>query len=267
MINLIRIEWKKIATYKTFWVFLFIYLGIFGLVFAGIESILNGISTDVSQQTDIGIPSFSVYAFPHIWHNLTFLAGYFKIIPALLLVVLITNEFGYKTIRLNICSGLSREQFVYGKLILSFELSLLSTVFVFLSGMVLGLLNSPDLQIAEIFQEIQFLGAFLIELNVFLLFALMIAFLLKKSGFTIATLLLYNFVVEPIIAHYLPGNWERILPLRAAGNLIDVPNTSLMQVFGIQFRNSINWQDLVVSLVFGLIFSLIAILYIRKTNL
>ena len=72
-----------------------------------------------------------IYQFPDIWHNITYVAGFLKFILAIYMIISITNEMTYDTLRQNIMNGLSRVDFIISKLVLVFLLSVGSTLFVF----------------------------------------------------------------------------------------------------------------------------------------
>ena len=116
MINLLKIELKKTVTNKTFWVLTGLYVLLLGLVFFGVQSVINEISTNASKTSSISIPKVSIYNFPDIWQNLTYLAGFFKIFLAVVVIIFITNEFSFKTIRQNIITGMSRVDFIFYKM-------------------------------------------------------------------------------------------------------------------------------------------------------
>jgi ABC-2 type transport system permease protein len=267
MLRLIKIEWQKIYPYKTFWVYMIIYLLVTVLVLAGIEGFLNIITSNSQKQSDITIPQFSVYTFPHIWHNLVFLASFLKIIPALLLIILVTNEYSFLTTRQNISSGINRTEFVLGKIFIAFLLSFVIMLFVFITGLILGFIDKQSISFSDITGKMVYLPTFFWELFVYFLFAVFIAILIKKSGFAIGFLLLYSFAIEPYLEYKIPGNWDRILPLNSVSNLIDVPNTSLMQLFGINFRSYIPWEDVAVSTLFASLFIWGAIYFFKKSDL
>ena len=73
---------------------------------------------------EINIDRIPLYHFPDIWQNLAWTSGLLKMGVAIMVVVSITNEYTYRTIRQNIIDGMSREEFllskVYTNLLLSF---------------------------------------------------------------------------------------------------------------------------------------------------
>ncbi len=116
-------------TYKVFWIlmglyFLFLVLGI---LMAGF-TINNGID-NINKHSPIPFPHITIYFFPDIWQNITFFASirFILILPAIVIIILITNEFTNKTIRQNIVNGMSRQEFLLSKLQLIFLNSLLIT--------------------------------------------------------------------------------------------------------------------------------------------
>ncbi len=267
MFKLIKIEWQKIYAYRTFWVYMILFFAITALVLAGVEGFLNAITENSQKESDVPIPKFSVYTFPYIWHNLVFLASFLKIIPALLLIILVTNEYSFLTVRQNIISGINRTEFVLGKALLAAFLSLAIVLFIFVCGLILGLIDSKEAGMGQISEKTIFLFTFAWELMVYFLFAILIGLLIKKSGFAIGFLLVYTFLVEPYLEYQLPGNWTRILPLNSLSNLIDVPNTSLMQLFGINFRSYTAWEDFLVSIIYAALFLFASIYLFRKSDL
>ena len=107
MIKLFKIEFGKILAYKVFWIviglyFLFLILGI---IMA--QYILNHMVNDLNKHSPIPFPHVTLYFFPEVWQNVTFFASirYVLIFPAIIIMILITNEFTNKTIRQNIVTG------------------------------------------------------------------------------------------------------------------------------------------------------------------
>ncbi len=267
MINLLKIEIKKIATNKTFWVLVLLYALLTCIVIFGIQEFINTFASDIKKNAPIKIPPFSVYRFPDVWHNLTYLGGYFKIFLAVIIIILITNEFSFKTVRQNIISGLSRNDFVIGKLITVTILSIGAALLIFIIGFILGLFNTEHITFSRIFSRFEFIFAYFLEVYTYLLFALLIGFLVKKSGLAIGLLLLYAYVVKPIVKYKLPDNWDRIMPLDSVSNLVQTPNSALMRLFGFDFKNYIPYEDVLITIGYGCIFIFLIFLIIKKQDL
>ena len=116
MLELLKIEWLKIKKYPAFWGMLFIvtltYPGTTLLsYYAYSKSIRGKEMANTIAKMFLGNP----FAFPETWHTVAFLSSFFILIPSLLVIMLVTNEYTYKTHRQNIIDGWSRNQFVYSK--------------------------------------------------------------------------------------------------------------------------------------------------------
>ncbi len=267
MIRLLKIEMRKILPNRTFWVLGILYILFMGLVFFGTQGFINEVASDAGKNSPIPIPDFSIYNFPGVWHNLTYIAGYFKVFLAILVIILITNEFSYKTIRQNVISGMSRMDFLKSKVISVVMIALAATLLIFIAGLILGFIYSTNYTVSDVFSRTFFLFGYLLELFSFLIFAFMIGFLVKRSGFAMGLLLLYYVIIEPIIVYKLPDAWENFMPLNAISNLIDVPNTALMKLFGVEFQDYISIADVALVSGFTVLFLGITYLVLMKRDL
>lgn len=261
--NLLKIELKKILPNTTFWILIGLYFFFLGLAIL----IANGI---VSNMTFNGMKMEnlpSLYEFPKIWHNLTFIASFFKIFLAIIVIVLVTNEFSYNTIRSNIINGLSREDFLASKIFVILILSLGTTIFLFLISLLLGLSHSPTIDLNLVFEKIEFIGAYFVQVFAFLIFAFFIGFWLRKSGFAIGLLLLYRFIAEPIMRLFLPDYIDNFLPMHSMNGLIKMPGISFLQMVGLNFQGSVPIQNLIVSISYSIIFTGLIYIILKKRDL
>jgi ABC-2 type transport system permease protein len=268
MYKLLKIDFRKYFYSKSFWVLLSIYLFLNVVAFFTIELMLNNMVINAEQNSPmpVKIPTFSLYNFPLIWHNLAFLGGFFKIWLALIVVIHITGEFSARTTRMNIMNGLSRNQFLYSKVLFAILVSLLATITLLLSGSLLGLLNAEQVSLSLFLEKIQFIPAYFLELLTFNLIAMVVAFLLRQSGLAIGILALYYYLIEPILSYVLPDSIVPYLPVESMGNLIDIPNSSLMKMFGVNFSESVSIPDMITSLAYCALSILIVYLVVNRRD-
>jgi len=75
MKKLLKIEWLKVKSYKTFWLIIALYFVFLltGILFA--EMIFNSMIEDISKNSPFPFPRFSFYTFPDVWHNITYFAS------------------------------------------------------------------------------------------------------------------------------------------------------------------------------------------------
>jgi ABC-type transport system involved in multi-copper enzyme maturation permease subunit len=274
MIRLFNIEWEKLKSYRAFWVMVILYVFILASIIFGLPAFLDYLASKTDDNVAIKAFKLIVFNFPDIWQNISYVASmraFIKIILAIIVVIIITNEFTFLTIRTNILSGMSRTEFLLGKMEVIFMLSLLSTVAIFLSGFYLGLTNSSNITTGAIVGKTIYLLAYFIEVFTFLMFAFLIAVLVRKTGFSVIILLLYPLIEVIVQYNFIPENFHKYLPLNAMNHLIWSPNTSLIKVktpeFNMEFQEFLSFSDVVVCLLYAAFFTTIIYFYLKKKDL
>ncbi len=267
MIRLLKIDYKKIHGNKVFWILMGLYALLIILFFFGIQGALDELAEEANKKSPIPLPGLSAYSLPDIWHNLTYIAGYFKIFLGVVIIILITNEYSYKTIRQNVITGLSRWDFLSSKFLTIGAISIAATLLVFIIGVVLGLMHTDDVTAAKLFSKTEFLLAYFLEIYAFLILAFFVGLLVKRSGFAIGLLLLYYYIVEPVGRYYLPDEAGTYFPKKAIGSLIDIPNTSIMGLLGVKFQDYISVWDALVVFGYVLLFGSLSYWILKKRDL
>jgi ABC-2 type transport system permease protein len=228
----LKIEWIKLRNYRIFWLMTGLYLILFFSFILALPKVIDLIAAKTTDPAPFQIFKTIAFNFQDIWQNISFFAGLrwsIKIFPALLIIIFVSNEFSYQTIRSNILSGLSRKQFLLGKLWVAFLLTLISVVALLISGLYLGFLVSANTSAVAILKRMDWLIFYVIELFTYLTFALMTGILIRKSGFAIIFLISYN-LIELIIQLNIPETFHKFLPLNAMNGIITGFNTSLISV-------------------------------------
>ena len=232
MIRLFEIEWLKLKNYRVFWI-------LTGMYFVGLIIILSSgmflmqfLKNQGAELKGIDPTILPLYDFPDVWHNMTYIAIFFKIILAFFVIISVTNEITYRTMRQNVIDGLSKLEFLKSKFALILGLSVASVLFLFIEGLVTGLIYSTVTYPEFIFSNLQFLLAYFLEMVTFLSFALLLGLLLKKAGFAIILIFMYTWIFEPFLVINFEHNvWIKeytswaapYFPIKAQNNLIRTP--------------------------------------------
>ena len=228
MLHLLKIDLKKLTSYRTFWVICGLYFITLAFATASGMEFLKLLARMIEGfGQEINIDRIPLYHFPDVWLNLIWFSGCFKIVLAIMVVISVTNEYSYRTLRQNIIDGLSRWEFVLSKILTNVLLSLMSVVMIFTIGLITGLIYSPSSAYSYILTDLEFMIAYFLEIFFFLSYALMISILIQRSGLTIILLLLSQ-MIELIITANLDDEVPAIIPyfpMRAVWNLIDFPFT------------------------------------------
>ncbi|MEP0132201.1 MAG: ABC transporter permease subunit [Eudoraea sp.] len=205
--------------------------------------LLTSIALVAAIKFDIGPVKFhlaeqGIFNFPYIWHFNTFITAFFKLFLAIVIVSMMANEYSNKTIKQNLIDGLSKKEFILSKFLTVISFALISTVFVFVVSMILGLIYSDYNEISIIFSDMEFLLAFFIKLVGFFSFCLFLGILVKRSAFALGFLILWQvfegFVRGMIRWKLFDGETTDAImgffPLNSMFNLIKEPFSRLSAV-------------------------------------
>ena len=226
MLHLLKIDLKKMTSYRTFWVVCGLYFLTLGFGAASGMEFLKWLANLLDNfDQKLNISRIPLYHFPDVWMNLIWFGGLLKVVLAIMVVISITNEFTYRTLRQNIIDGLSRTEFLVSKILTNLLLSLMSVTMVFTIGLVTGMIYSPSIEWSKMTADLEFFIAYFLEIFFFLSYALMLGILVQRSGLTIILLLLSQMIEAIITANiddYFP-NLVQYFPMRSIWNLIAFP--------------------------------------------
>ncbi|SNZ00274.1 ABC transporter permease [Flagellimonas pacifica] len=229
------------------------------------------------------LADLGIFNFPYIWHHNSFIAAILKLFFAIVVVSMMANEYSNKTIKQNLIDGLSKKEFVLSKFLTVISFSLISTVFVFVVSMILGLIYSDYNEVSIIFSDMEFLLAFFIKLVGFFSFCLFLGIFVKRSAFALGFLILWA-VFEQILFGILGWqitSWETaskiksFLPLESMANLINEPYTRLSAVQNVanqigenlNFDYAVHWHEFLIVLFWTALFVYLSYVLLKKRDL
>jgi hypothetical protein len=247
MFALIKIEWLKIKKYPAFWWM----LGIVTLTYPGTNAMFYFAyikSTNGKEMANNVAKMFlgNPFAFPETWHTVAFMSSIFVIIPSIMVIMLVTNEYNYKTHRQNIIDGWSRNQFVTSKLSDVLIISLVSTFMYMIVAAAFGIYAEPD-NLNRWAEQLQYIPLFFIQTFAQLSIAFLMGFLIKKAFIALGVFLFYDLILEKIAVNYLrfkSNDIGRFLPLEISNRIIPWP--SFTNRFG---KNAKDWYENSVSVI------------------
>jgi hypothetical protein len=225
MKRLLQIELLKLRNYRAFWILIGLYATALVLTLWFSESILNSIL----DGGPTGFMTLDVDSFPDSWHYLTYLAGFFTYILMVIVVLLVSSEFTYKTLRQNVINGLSPMEFLWAKLSLVLSLSLACALVVGISVMALGLLDDGITTAGWMFGKAGFLLGYFLQTLGYLVFTLWLTLLVKRSGITIGILFIYVWFIENIVRAIWSDKVAAWLPVRSFNLLVEMPFSALFK--------------------------------------
>ena len=233
MFRLLAIEFHKIRFNKASRVLSIIYFGLLTCI-----ALIAAIKFDIGP-IKFHLAEMGIFNFPYIWHFNTYMAAILKFFLLLVIVSMMSNEYSYKTLKQNLIDGLSKKEFILSKFYTVVAFAAISTLFVFVVSLVLGLMYSDYNEIAIILSDLEYLLAFFIKLVGFFSFGLFLGIVVKRSAFAVGAMLVW-LIGESMFKGYLfyalrnsDNTSEQVntimqfLPLEAMANLIKEPFSRL----------------------------------------
>ncbi|MEJ6793058.1 MAG: ABC transporter permease subunit [Lacinutrix sp.] len=225
-----------------------------------------------------------IFNFPYIWHFNTYIAAELKFFLAIVIVSMVANEYSNKTIKQNLIDGLSKKEFIISKFVTVAVFALLSTLYLFVLSLILGLIFSSYTEASIIFSDLEYLLAFFVKLLGFFSFCLFVGILIKRSAFALGFILLWYMMVEGIarlVLFLMDSTKEyadtitQFFPLKSMSNLIDQPLSRLGAVKEIasvagedlSYDYAVHWYEIAIVLVWTAIFMFFSYRLLLKRDL
>lgn len=234
MIRLLQLEWIKLWNN-----------GISRFLIVTYFVLITSVALLTTVKFDFGAVKFhlaeeGIFNFPFIWHFNSYLAAFLKIFFAVVIVALIGNEYSYRTLKQNLIDGLSKAEFLLSKVYMILAFVGVSTLFLFLTSLILGLIYSDYTEFSIIIMDLDYMLAYAVKLFGFFSFCLFLSVFIKRSAFALGLLFFWQFL-EGILwvwawsrlkndAWIQPEQLMQFFPMQAMSNVIDEPFTRLSAV-------------------------------------
>lgn len=177
-----------------------------------------------------------IFNFPFIWHFNTYMAAILKLFLAIVIVSMMSNEYSYRTLKQNLIDGMSKKEMITSKFLTVLFFSVISTVFIFLTSLILGLIFSDYKEFGIIFTGMGYIGAYFLKLVAFFSFCLFLGVLVRRSAFALGFLIVwqvFEWIAYSLLRFQVFRNSEiadvagSFFPLASMSNLIKEPFTRL----------------------------------------
>lgn len=227
MLQLLKTEWLKLYKYPAFW----LLTGVCLLTYPGINIITLNIFQELVQKQSAAGQVLSMFlgnpfSFPEVWRTTAYFSSFFVFIPAVLVIMLITNEYSYKTQRQNVIDGWSRRDFMTAKFLDVVLVTLLLTGIYALVALVMGIVETTESN-ADRWSLLYYVGLFALQTFSQLSLAFLVGLILRKSFIALAVFLFYAVVAEPIsvglLKYKLKMDIGRFFPMEISDRIIPPP--------------------------------------------
>ncbi|MEO7444107.1 MAG: ABC transporter permease [Ferruginibacter sp.] len=237
MFSSLKTEWLKLKNYRAFIIIMiFFTIGIF--VANYITYLVNKNIIEKISKTGL-MPSYIPYDFNHTWQTTGYVSGWVLLLPAMLIIIIITNEYTYKTVRQNIIDGWSRSRFINAKILIAILMSVFSLLLVIITALGFGVASGTTFSL----HGFSHMGFFFLKSLSYNLIAVLLSVLVKRTGFAIGLYFIY-LGAENVIAQLLDvwslrlraagkpdfGSMGDYLPMNAADGLLTFPDNPFKQI-------------------------------------
>ena len=277
MIRLLQIEFIKLWNNRASRILIISYFVLLTFI-----SLVAAIKFDIGP-IQFHLAELGIFDFPYIWHFNAFIAAFFKLFLAVVIVSMMANEYSNKTIKQNLIDGLSKWEFIYSKFLTVLAFSALSTVFLFVISLSLGLVYSSFDELSIIFSDLEFILAYFVKLLGFFSFCLFLGIFVKRSAFALGFLILW-LIVEQLLFGLIGWkftSWEtaqsikNFFPLESMQNLVNEPFTRLSAVKNLgdqigedlNFDYAVHWYEILIVLSWTAIFIYLSYMLLKKRDL
>lgn len=276
MLRLLTIEYHKLKHNKTAKVLIYGYFILITFI-ALISSIEFNFAGAHIRVADLGI-----FNFPFIWHFNAWFAAILKFFLAVVIVSMTANEYSNRTLKQNLIDGLSKKEFILSKFLTVVVFSAISTVFLFIMNLILGLSFSDFNEMSIIFSDMEFLLGFFLKLVGFFSFCLFLGVFIKRSAFALGFLLFW-WILEWVILGLLSWAFGRdfgwavwdFLPLGSMQNLINQPFTRLELIQSaasqlqteVNFDYAVHWYEILIVSVWTFLFIYWSYVLLKRRDL
>ncbi len=278
MLRLLAIEFHKLRFSRSAKILVTTYfiLITFIALIASIEFSFGGATFRVADQ--------GIFNFPYIWHFNSYVAATLKLFLAIVIVSMMSNEYSNRTLKQNLIDGMSKKEFVVSKFLTIVGFALLSTIFLFIVSLILGLSFSDFTEVSIIFSDMEYLLAYFIKLTGFFTFCMFLGVLVKRSAFALGFLFIW-WIFESIVNGLLrwkifrggetADNIVQFFPLESMAILVREPFSRLNAVqtaatqLGSEFSKdyAIHWYQLLVVIIWTAIFVYLSYALLKKRDL
>jgi len=214
MKSIILNEYTKIWSYMAFRVIILLHFILFFLVVL------------VTSRLDITIPGFStdyLYQFPNIWEFFPWVASWFNLLLAILIIVMTGNEYTFRTFRQHVIDGLSRSDLLTGKGFLIIAIAVYSMLMVLLFSLLFGFIFTRDLTAALFVKKTYILLVYFVQAVAYMSTGFLLAILFRNTALAIVLFILLRLIIEPVFRLFFPPGARLYFPMKAISNLTPMP--------------------------------------------
>ena len=223
MIHLLKIEWLKQRHYILFKILIGAYLFFLpAILFIG-----KKIPDVPNSMVD---PQLLLFHFPSVWKYLGYIGNWLVFfIFGFMAVLIITNEYSYRTLRQNIISGMERSEWFWSKVLFVIGVSLSASLYYALCAIVIGLAHGMDdtIYLSTVFKNSSYFFRYFLMCLGYMSFGMLVGVWVKRTGIALFAFIGYAFLLEPVLRgihlYFIKNETMHYYPLNVIEDLCPIP--------------------------------------------
>lgn len=260
MIQLLNIEWMKVKAYRTFWILTILF-------FVAVPTLNIAIESFVTQTKQVSLLLGSPFAFPRVWDTAAWVASLVTPVMGIMLIIFLTNENNFRTVRQNIIDGWSRDQYITAKFGVLITTTLFITLLIVVTALLFGLKNGTG----DATENIIYIFYAFVQSLAYLSLAFFLGVFMKRAGIAIAIYVMYAYVGEFVVAGLLDYKVIRhlgaFLPLECTDRLIPGISNIARKLVDQGNPPPSNTQYVLIALFYIALFNFLSWRKIKKADL
>ncbi len=235
---LLQIEWIKFRTQKAFQIIGLLFLVAMPSIIL-VARMLDRVATD-DLPPFIGGAS-AIIGFPNIWKWLGYEANWLSFLAlGFISILFITTEFAHHTIRQNILCGMSRTQWLGGKVLFILALSIAATLWYVCCAVSIGWWHTDKVYWNTIWRHSELAYRYLLLNMGYMSFGLFLGLLIRRTGLSIFLYFAWGLFIESALrwgVHFTRFHNRSFLfyPINAFEDLLPPPFAEIAQSYADEF--------------------------------
>jgi hypothetical protein len=212
--KLLAVEEAKLRPSRELRVSLAVYALLVALALASLRA--------VAFELPGGRITIAALAFPDVWHNAAYVAGWVNYLLYVIALQTVTHEYQFRTNRQNVIDGLPRRRYVLGKIAVMAGFALISSAIMIALASAAGMWTGAAAASEPL--AIRFVPLYAAQTLGYLMLALFVATLARRTGRAVLLFVGYTLVAEPLLRDLaVPHGIARHLPSAAFAALVPNP--------------------------------------------
>ena len=233
MFYLLSLEWKKQRKFSIFRVLIGFYLLLLPTLILVTKRIPEFPPPINSSDTFFRFPTvFAYLGYSGNWLSFFFLG--------FLGVILVTQEFGTRTLRQNIIAGLLRREYYLSKVYFILAVCLGATLYYALIALSYGFTHTPSVYTSTVMQNIDYIPRYFLMCLGYMSFGFLLGVWIRRTGIALFLYFSYVMFLELILRWVVhlklfEHKTMQFYPLNAIEDLVPIPISDVAEGFEKQF--------------------------------